>query len=97
MHSLHFDLFLSKDVICFITLHLLETLFIISNLILELLKLYVGLCLGLELVLELELELELEFDLETELEVEIELHLKAELEQFFYVNGLRPWHTNQLH
>ena len=75
----------------FINLTFLQTLFVISNLILAYVGLGVGLGLELSLWLGLGLELELELDLELELELELEIEIdvKPELEEFFYVNGLR--------
>ena len=72
LHSLHIDFLLSKHVICFITLQLLQTLFFISNSILVLINLEVRLELEVEVRLELELRLELEVRLEFEVRLELE-------------------------
>ena len=82
LHCLHIDSFLSKEFLCFITLHFLQTFFVISNLISVLVKLYVGLGLELELGIDLE-SAELFRRLEKvlgrlELGLEIELELESE-------------------
>ena len=61
LHFLHIDFFSSKQVICFITLHLLQTLFVKS--------ISISMGLGLEIELEIELKLELELRLGLELEL----------------------------
>ena len=78
LHSLHIDFLLSKHVICFITLQLLQPFFI-SNSILVLVNLEVRLELEVEVGLELELRLELEVRLEFEVRLELELNLELEV------------------